>query len=124
MRKEDIENSDKTKLEANVQARDELTKEANLLEAFRRTISTPEGETVLKWILRQTKVLADPFSNSGHTAFKLGEQNIGRAIMFKLIDTGLDLKLTDLIEEVNKNRLNYINNEIAILTKNITEEGK
>jgi hypothetical protein len=124
LRKEDTENSDKTSLEANVQTRDKLVKEANLLEAFKRTVNTPEGETVIKWILRRTKVLDNPFTNNGHTAFSLGEQNIGREIMFKLIDTGLDLKLTDLIEEVNNNRLNYINNEIATLTQNITEENK
>lgn len=118
------ENSDKTKLEALIQERQVLLKDAEQLAALKRVMLTEDGERIIKWLLKITKVLSNPFDNSGRTAFALGEQNIGRQLLFMLIDTGLPISITDLVDETNNDRLDNIYKKIGLLNKNIDKESK
>jgi hypothetical protein len=93
-----------------------------LLKAVKAVMSTENGELFVKWILHQTKLFGDTFTNSGMTAFNLGKQGIGKMIVKKLIESGCELRITDLTNDIDSNKLSDIEHKLSLLKQK--EGGK
>lgn len=55
---------------------------ADLLEAFKAVLATPQGKRVLFWVLEQAAIYRDAFSgDSAPTNYMLGQQAVGRRLI-------------------------------------------
>jgi hypothetical protein len=88
--------------------------ELNLLKSIKAVADTKPGMDFIKWIMSLSKPLNDVFTNSNVTTYALGQQNIGKQIMFKLAEAGCELKIADLFPTtgVHDSRMDKINAEL------------
>lgn len=94
-----------------------LQKELNLLNALGRVSNTEDGSLVLSFILEESCINYDPFAvskNSGDTSNLLGKQSVGRAVVDKMIEAGVNVrgkifsrKSDQRIYDINKELENY-----------------
>lgn len=91
--------------------------EIQFLEALNRNYATKDGEMIINWLLRFTNPLASPVDNSGKIGFRLGIQEVGKVMTIKLINAGCDLKVTDFVGSIDKNKLKQLHNAFNKLNK-------
>jgi hypothetical protein len=95
----------------NPKSKEILLAEINLLGAFKRVASTPDGKIIMDFILKKSKIGEDPFTNSGHTANVLGMQKVGRAVIDKLIEAGVEVDCS-VFSNKSKDKLTELRNDI------------
>jgi hypothetical protein len=106
------QNTKQTEDEARKVAERTLTKEYELRKAIKKIYDQPEGKLFVKWVLDITNILIEPFDNSGRTAYRLGGQKISRILLQKLLASGCDIKLNDLIGNLNITSLSDIEEQL------------
>jgi hypothetical protein len=66
----------------------------NQLNAFKKAAATNEGQTLIRFIFKQSELNTDPHGsskNSGQTSYTLGKQSVGRALLKKLIQSDVQI---------------------------------
>ena len=89
--------------------KDNLLKELNLLNSLSKVASTPDGKLVIDFMLEKASIKDDPFltSNSGEMCKLIGKQSVGRALVDKLIEAGVNVPANIFTKKKN-NRIEEI----------------
>lgn len=99
----------------------DLGREEEILRAFKEVYETNAGRFVIEYMLWITSPLGNPHDkNTSNMSFMLGEQNIGRKLVRKLIEAGCDVNVAKLSNNVISDKLGHIAQEI----KKLNSEGK
>ena len=115
--REKQQNTKQTENEKREVDRRALQREYEIRKAIKKIYDLPEGKLFIEWMLDITNILIEPFDNSGRTAYKLGGQKISRILLQKLLASGCDIKLTDLIGNLNIMSISEIEEELNKLNK-------
>jgi hypothetical protein len=94
--------------------KDKYVSELEQLTAFKRLADTKDGQAFIKFVLDETRLSEEPHTaskNSGETANILGKQHVGRAIIDKLIQAGVEMDCT-VFSSKNRNRIAFITAQI------------
>lgn len=88
-----------------------ILKEINSNNDIKKVMSTREGRALVIWLLKRTKILADPFTNSGMTAYNLGQQNIGKVLLKRVTEAGCKIEVSELSDQLNIDHLDQLHEE-------------
>jgi hypothetical protein len=92
--------------------------EHNILKSMKNIMATKDGQVVINWILKVSKLFDKPdvtFTNSGKTGFNLGERNMGKKVFDKVIESGSSIDIIKIADDINYNRLNEIEHKLVLL---------
>jgi hypothetical protein len=94
--------------------KEKLQRELDQLLAFKRNADTKDGQLFIKFVLDKAKLNEEPHTaskNSGETANILGKQHVGRAVVDKLIQAGVEMDCT-VFSSKSRDRTSQIKSEL------------
>ena len=83
---------------------EKIVAEYNQLIAFKRLANSADGKMFINFILEESQLDYDAYEiskNRGNTANNLGRQGVGRAIVDKLIQAGVQIDCTIFSKKKN-----------------------
>jgi hypothetical protein len=119
---------EREKKKANVIAETEaLVKELNILKDVNdiMTMANGAGKRFILWLMDITSPIGKGPDQSKTQLYALqGKQEIGRRILRKVVESGHDLKITDISHNLNTNKINSLYDQIKEKKDKITKEDK
>jgi hypothetical protein len=100
-----------TKKEANERDTRRLSAELEFLQAVKRIATSKDGSLFVRELLSITNPMTKP-DKANNVGYQIGVQSIGRTLVQWLTDAGIELKITDFVSGLNKNRINQIEVEL------------
>jgi hypothetical protein len=88
--------------------------EINLLKSLKLVSETIHGKRVLDFILKISELDCDPHEkskNSGYTAHTLGKQNVGRALIDRMVQAGIPVDAS-VFSRKKPGRIEILANEL------------
>ena len=100
--------------QGNEYKKDSYLRELEQLRTFKRLFDSDDGKLFIQFVLNESKIKEEPHSaskNSGEVAYLLGKQCVGRAVVDKLIQAGVNIN-GSIFSNKSKDRMAFITKEL------------